>query len=278
MMSPRLSIVTPSYKQAAFIEETLDSVRELDRTLALEGGVEHVVVDGGSDNGTVSILEDYEFEYDLRWVSEPDDGQSHAINKGIEMAAGEFVGWINSDDYYLPGAADAFEAGLERNPDADVIYGDFVFVDVDGAELDRKYHTRPLRFVHKYWQNYTANHCTFVRRSVIEDVGDLREDLAYVMDVEFLWRLLEADVDMIHVQRFVAARRLHEDAKTVGDETDRNAAEKAELRKLYGTSRAERILPRTALTVAAIGLQATLFARERRWAAIKDLLAGLADR
>lgn len=261
-----LSIVTPSYNQGDFIEEALCSVMEQDFDR-----VEHIVIDGGSEDNTVPLLEKYESRYNLRWVSEQDEGQSEAINKGIEMAEGRFIGWINADDYYLPGAFQTFKKGLDHRPDANIIYGDFVFVDSNGKEMKPKYHTRPSRFIHKHWQNYTANHCTFIEQSVFDEVGDIREDLEYVMDAELFWRILNGNFTQIHLPKFMAARRLHEDAKTVGETTERNKREKQNLEAMYTHTTIETLLPDSVLMYLAVGLQMTLFMRERRWIAFRDL-------
>ncbi|MFC7021145.1 MULTISPECIES: glycosyltransferase family 2 protein [Haloarcula] len=272
MSTPLLSVITPSYNQAEFIEDNLRSVR------GLNGAIEHIVVDGDSDDETVSILREYENEYNLRWVSEPDDGQSHAVNKGLEMANGEYVGWLNADDYYLSGANKLLNATKDQSDAIDVFYGDFVFVDIDGQELSKKYHANPSQFVHKYWQNYTANHCSFIRRSVFKELGGLREDLEYVMDVELLWRILEEDYEQRHVPHFIAARRIHDDAKTVGESTHKNEQEKELLRDMYGYSLIDRFVPRKALTLLAICLQTILFASQSRWEAIENVVDTLKSR
>ena len=93
---PRVSIVTPSYNQGQFIEDTLLSVKNQDYP-----SIEHIIVDGGSTDNTLEILQKYEGSYSMRWVSEPDRGQSDAVNKGFRMANGEIVGWLNSDDCYF---------------------------------------------------------------------------------------------------------------------------------------------------------------------------------
>jgi len=217
MSLPRLSVVTPSYEQAAYIRETLESVRTQDYP-----DIEHVVVDGGSTDGTVGMLETLAAEtaaadhYDLRWVSEPDRGQTHAINKGIGMATGEWVGWQNSDDLYLPGAFETFAETLADNPDAEVIYGDLRIFE-DGVEVSRKHHTaRPSAFVQRYYRLFTSNQCTFFRADLFEPdrIGPLDESLTYVMDLELFWRLLRADVEMVHVPAFLGAFRKQNEAKT----------------------------------------------------------------
>jgi len=263
---PLLSIVTPSYNQGEFIEDTLRSVSEQNIV-----DVEHIVIDGDSDDNTVEVLKQYETEYNLRWISEPDEGQSEAINKGISMAEGHFIGWINADDYYYSNAFKIFSEGLDRCPDADIVYGDFMFVDMQKQEIEPKYHTRPSRFIHKYWQNYTANHCTFIRQSVLEKVGGVNEELEYVMDAELFWRILNEDFCHVHQPNIIAARRLHEDAKTVGETTARNKAEKEYLEQIYAFGAAESFLPDITLKYIAVALQTIFFIQEARWGALRYL-------
>jgi glycosyltransferase involved in cell wall biosynthesis len=114
---PRISIVCPSFRQGHYIEETIRSV-----LLQNYPALEFIVMDGGSDDGTVAILEKYA-PWLTVWESVPDRGQSHALNKGFAKATGEILGWINSDDYYLPGAFAAVAAAYRRKPGS-LIYGD----------------------------------------------------------------------------------------------------------------------------------------------------------
>ena len=121
----RLSVVTPSYRSARFIEETLDSVA------ALRTDHEHIVVDGGSDDGTVALLERRD-DPRLTWVSEPDRGQTHAVNKGLERASGDACAWLNADDAFVPEAVDRAVALLEERPEIDLLYGGIQFTDAGG--------------------------------------------------------------------------------------------------------------------------------------------------
>src|SRR5579862_3094597 len=130
MNRPDLSVITPSYNCAEFIEDALQSVARQERV-----AVEHIIVDGASTDGTADIVRPHP---GLRWVSEPDRGQSDAINKGFRLAAGELVGWLNADDYYLPGSLAAIAEAGRQHPEADIIYGDCVFVDGEGRLLRSK--------------------------------------------------------------------------------------------------------------------------------------------
>lgn len=271
MSGPSISVVTPSYNQAEFIEETLRSVRRSDCD------VEHVVVDGGSDDGTVEILREYEDEYELRWVSEPDRGQSHALNKGIEMATGDWIGFQMSDDYYLEGAFETVRDAIEGHPEADVVYGDVIHVDADGDEVSRTFNIPPSRFVQRYWSLYSNLQSAFFRAEVFDLVGDFDERLEYTMDADLFWRLLDADVRLVHLPAFLGTFRTHDTAKTP---TRSTADEQAEWRLIYGDYNAglERYVSPSTLRVPAKVLKALKLLRIGRFEAFTYNLRSIASR
>src|SRR5262249_50324954 len=125
--APSISIVTPSLNQGRFIAATIESVASQSYK-----PFEHLVVDGGSTDGTLQVLRRYASLAHLRWVSEPDYGQSDAINKGVGMVRGDVVGWLNADDLYYPGALAAIADAFARYPDADVVYGSGARIDEAG--------------------------------------------------------------------------------------------------------------------------------------------------
>jgi len=235
--------------------------------------VEHVVVDGGSTDGTVELLETYEGRYDLRWVSEQDNGQSDAINKGVEMASGEWILWVNSDDYLLPGAIETLVKAAADQPGADVIYGDYLFVDAAGDEIGRKYSIPPSRFVHKHYYQFTGNHSLAIKRNTMRSLGGVGEKLEYVMDTAFLWKLLNADLDFVRVKAFIGARRLHEAAKTTGEPPPERLAEIRELKSRYELPLFEKILPDSLLAATAIGIQGWYHILDGRPEALRYLLS-----
>jgi glycosyltransferase involved in cell wall biosynthesis len=259
-----VSVVTPSFEQAEFLEDNLQSVKT-------QSGaeIEHVVVDGGSTDGTVDLLEAYEDQYNLQWVSEPDDGQSDAINKGIEMASSEWICWVNSDDYLLPGAIETLAEAIENRRRADVVYGDYLFVDADGNEIGRKYSTPPSRFVHKHYYQFTGNHSMAIRQDTVRSLGGVDENLDYVMDTDFLWQLLNANLEMVQVQAFIGARRLHEAAKTTGDPPPERMAEIRDLQSRYDLSLVERALPDRLLAAIGMGIQGTYHVLDGRPEALR---------
>jgi len=184
---PSFTIVTPCLNGAETLQLALDSVREQ----AYAGEVEHVVVDGGSTDGTLDILE----AAGVRYVSEPDRGLSDAVNKGIRMARGEVVGWLNADDVYLPGAlARAGKAFAERG-EALWVTGPCLIMGADGEEI-RPAVTRYKNFFLRRWsyplhlvQNFVSCPSTFVRREAFDRVGLLDERFKYSMDYDLWLRL-----------------------------------------------------------------------------------------
>lgn len=129
MAQPLVSIVTPSYNQARYLETTLRSV--LDQNYP---AIEYLVADGGSTDGSVEVLQRYTDRL-AWWVSEPDRGQTDALNKGFARARGEILAWLNSDDTYEPGAIAAAVAYLTAHPEIGMVYADTHFIDENGRPL-----------------------------------------------------------------------------------------------------------------------------------------------
>jgi glycosyltransferase involved in cell wall biosynthesis len=170
------------------------------------------VIDGGSRDGSLAVLEQYQGRF-AHWVSEPDQGQADAINKGLRLARGEIVAWLNSDDAYLPGAiAQAVEA-LERDPNLGMVYGDGLMVDSDLTLLDR--HTYPqLGVLELLCFDVILQPTVFMRRRVLEDVGYLNPAYHLILDHE-LWVRIASRYPIRHVNRFWAIERTHPEAKTI---------------------------------------------------------------
>ncbi len=202
---PLVTIVTPSYNQARFLEATLRSVLEQDYPR-----IEYLVVDGASNDGSVEIIRRYADRLDW-WVSEKDSGQSEAINKGLRRARGEFVGWLNSDDIYLPGAVSAAVTVFQSHPEAGLIYGDSRAIDTDGRPFNlmraRQYTVTDLMAFQIICQP-----AAFMRRSVMEEVGYLNPDYQLLMD-NLLWMCMAQKAPIIYVPQTWAAARYHEQAK-----------------------------------------------------------------
>jgi len=204
MSHSSVSIVTPSYNQASFIRDTIESVRN-----QTYNDITHIVVDGESDDGTLDILRDYDSLY---WISEPDRGQTHAINKGFKKADGDIVGWINSDDLYVycdtvETVVDAFE-----RTDADIVYGHAV--TIGPRNKLRRVHHIPEFDKQKLQRNcFLIQPSVFFKKNILE-YNRLNEDREYSMDYEF-WLDLADDYNWHHLNSIVAADRNHQRRKIV---------------------------------------------------------------
>jgi GT2 family glycosyltransferase len=221
-MPPTLSIVTPSLNQARYLPECLRSVREQGVRIA-EGGedrdVEHLVVDGGSTDGSADIIASAP---GLAWsVSEPDCGQSDAINKGLARARGEWATWLNADDWLEPGALPAMLGALRADPGIDVLVGRCRFVDLEGRTIFDPRPPQPITLANllklrSQWFNgrLIVQPEAFFRLSLFRDLGGLDLDNHYTMDHELWLKLLRAGARFKAVDVPVACMRAHPEQKT----------------------------------------------------------------
>ncbi len=205
--NPLVSIVTPSFNQAEFIEQTLVSVLQQDYA-----PIEYIVIDGGSTDGSIDIIERYSDRL-AYWVSEPDQGQVDAINKGLRRANGEIVAWINSDDMYLAGAISEAVAVLQDHQEVGMVYGDGIMVDGNNKLLDL--HTyRTYDVLDLLCFDVLLQPTVFIRAEVLDKVGLLSDQYHMVLDHD-LWIRIAAEMPILHVPSFWAVERTHEQAKTV---------------------------------------------------------------
>lgn len=197
----RFSIITPTRNCCATLAAAMVSV--LNQT-----GVEfeYLIVDGGSTDGTVEIIRKFaDRDSRIRWVSEPDKGIADAFNKGLGMATGEWVGIINSDDCYVPGALTAVAEAIHRHPNADVIHGDMLRLDVDGHPL---FVLKPASVERAIWRQMPLNHpATFVARRAYDKVGGFDTGLRIAMDYDLILRLYCAGARFVHLEQVLAQMR-----------------------------------------------------------------------
>lgn len=204
---PRITIITPSFNQATFLERTLRSV--LDQGYP---NLEYIVIDGGSTDGSVDIIRRYA-NHLAYWVSEPDRGQTDAINKGLLRATGDWLAWQNSDDIYYPGVFHDVAVAATKNTQARLIIGDMMLIDE---------HDHPLRDIRYVKPNFKAllaegmllaNQSAFWRSDIQKQIGLLNEDLHYSFDYEWFLRLTE-HTKGVHIDHIWGALRLHGETKT----------------------------------------------------------------
>ena len=204
---PLISVVTPSFNQAGFIEATLRSVLEQDYPKT-----EYLVIDGGSRDGSVEIIRRYGDRL-TRWVSEPDRGQSHAINKGFAMARGDVLAWLNSDDTYLPGTLAAVGEYFASHPETDLVYGDYAYIDPLGRTLWRRHVFGAMRYETLLYHDYLGQPSVFFRRSLLDRIGPLDETLDYHLDWDLFLRMWKV-CRPVHLPRVLATFRLVPGAKS----------------------------------------------------------------
>ena len=206
---PLVSIVTPSYNQGQFIEDTILSVKNQDYP-----NIEHIIVDGESTDNTLEILKEYENSYNLRWISEPDNGQADAINKGFNMARGEIIGWLNSDDVYL--TRNVITLVLHeffKHPDIDLIHGNRITIDEFNHLLGLHY-SREFNY-NKFLRGYCTiyQQTVFLKRQIVNKY-QLDSSLQLAMDTDF-WLKIGQDYQFHYLNTFSACFRLHSISKTV---------------------------------------------------------------
>jgi glycosyltransferase involved in cell wall biosynthesis len=218
---PKITIVTPSYNQGRFVEETIRSV-----LLQAYPNLEYLIIDGGSTDNSLEIIRKYHRW--LNWVSESDRGQAHAIDKGLRSAKGEIVSWLNSDDVYLPGAIEKAIDYLLKNPNVGMVYGDAYYIDEEGQVIGR-YPTEPFDPSNFIDRCGICQPAVFIRRSVIEDVGYLDESLNFCIDYD-LWIRISKKYALGYLPEYLAMSRLHKDCKTMNQ---RVASHKEAVEMLY---------------------------------------------
>lgn len=204
---PLVSVITPSLNQARYLETAIRSVLGQDYP-----NLEYLVIDGGSTDGSLAILERYAGRLSY-WASEPDRGQAEAINKGIRMAKGDIVAWLNSDDAYMPGAVAAAVQAMLHHSDAGMVYADGLMVDSELRLLD-PHRYRTLTALELLSFEVLLQPTVFIRREALDDVGLLNEAYHLILDHE-LWLRIAGKFDIRHVPAFWALERTHEHAKTI---------------------------------------------------------------
>lgn len=200
---PKITIVTPSYNQGDYLEETIQSI--LSQGYA---NLEYFVLDGGSTDGSVEIIRKYEDKL-THWESGPDGGQSSAINKGFRMASGEILTWLNSDDYYLPGTLQEVGNIFRQHPMVECLYGDLHIVDKNS---DLLYVSKAVPYDYRtmlYGGARVPQPASFYRRRVVEKVGYLDTGLEYHMDVEYFIRFGKYGVQFMHIPKALTCFRMH---------------------------------------------------------------------
>ncbi len=235
MPSPLVSIITPSFNQGQFIEETLKSVAS-----QTYRHYEHIIIDGGSTDETVKILKKYKAKYPdkIKWLSEKDKGQSDAINKGLKMAKGEILTWLNSDDYFFPDTLEKVVNFFNQNKKCFWLSGDYVIVNEKGEKIHSfvRWYKKFLRnlpfFPAIYIANFINQPSTFFRKEVIKKIGWLNVKLRYEMDYEYWLRMIRAGYKNFYLDSPFSYFRVHKQSKG-GGQFEKQFKEEIEVQKNF---------------------------------------------
>ncbi len=205
---PRISIITPTLNQGKYIEETIQSVLSQEYE-----NLEYLIIDGGSTDGTLDILKRYEGR--LQWYSEKDRGQADAINKGLRRATGEILSYLNSDDFYEPGALSKVAAYFEKNPEVDLVYGEGYLIKEDGTGKRRFPATESpfdlWRLIH-IW-DYILQQSTFFKRRLMDRIGYFNESLHYGLDWDY-WIRAGKNGTVGYIPEYLGTLREYDEAKS----------------------------------------------------------------
>lgn len=207
---PKITLITPSLNQAQYLEATIQSVLSQNYP-----NLEYIIVDGGSTDGSVDIIRKYE-QHLAWWVSEPDRGQSHAINKGLERATGEIFNWVNSDDLLAPGALHEVAAAFSNAPEIDIVCGHYTAFDKQNV-----YPNMRMRIYPEIEKTIVFGHVSpcsmYYRLSILSKLGTFDESLHYCMDLEMWYRYLElfGTNKFRFIDENLAFFRHHPESKTI---------------------------------------------------------------
>ncbi len=225
-----VSVVTPTLNQAQYLEATLRSVRRQSHP-----EIEHIVIDGGSTDGTLELLRQSPEAGPMRWVSGPDEGMYDAINKGLALAQGDVLAYLNSDDAYFPWAVETAMRVFDRRPEVEVVFG-------DGMKVDEPSGVQRLRLFPPFDAISLANYesimqpAVFWRRSLFERIGGFDSTLRFVADLDYWLRAAAAGARIEHVNEVIAIERIHE-ARLSSAQKDRMADEDRAMRARHAGDR-----------------------------------------
>jgi len=238
----RISVITPSYNQDNYLEQTILSVLNQNYP-----NLEYIIIDGGSTDGSVDIIKKYE-KYLAYWISEKDKGQSHAINKGFEKSTGEILAYLNSDDLYLPLTLMKVNDYFSRNPSHKFVFGNLVLIDEDSdiVRLKRQLHYDFNSGCLLGFGKIIDQPSSFWSREILSQVGYLDESYEYCMDAEY-WSRVARKFKMYHYNEYLSCFRLHSSSKTYSTKIrriDKNELEKRALNRInYDNSRYSHLVP-----------------------------------
>ncbi len=204
---PLVSIITPTLNRSYYIDETIQSV--LNQSYP---HIEYIVIDGASKDCTLDILQGYDSQ--IQWISEPDNGQVDAINKGLSMASGDILAYINSDDYLVPRAIETIVKYFQLMPDAMFVYGDAIAINTTGRHFGKRHHVKQSSYKDLVESGcFIVQPASFWRRQVWDQCGGFNHKLNWVFDYEYFIRVSQYH-RLHYIPQVLAYERIHSDAKT----------------------------------------------------------------
>ncbi len=209
MKKPKITIVTPSYNQNDFLEDTILSVISQNYQ-----NIEYIIIDGGSTDGSVDTIKKYEKNLSF-WVSEKDGGQSDAIHKGFKMATGDIICWLNSDDFFVPGALLSVAQHFESNDATEILIGDGMYSDVNGNITKYYRYIPPVSFLSKHGVIAFCQQSMFINRRYYLKMGGILTHFHYCMDSEFVYRAIRSGCEFSVMHKASGVFRWHDDMKSV---------------------------------------------------------------
>lgn len=204
---PKISIITPSFNQGEFLEETIRSV-----LMQNYSNLEYIIIDGGSTDNSIEIIERYS-DFITFWVSEPDNGQTDAINRGFNLSTGEIMGWLNSDDILLPDALNHIADTFMQNPETKIVTGLRKIIDVNSNFMYNFFHGRPLS-EHIRHMCDIGQETTYWHRSLWESLGELDPNFNFAMDYDYWQRAIHAGYEFTLIPHYIGALREHSESKS----------------------------------------------------------------
>jgi len=199
---PLVSIITPSYNQGRFIEDVILSIKSQDYP-----NIEHIIVDGNSTDNTLKILKKYEGTYNMRWISEPDEGMYEAINKGLHKSQGEILAYLNTDDLYFPWSVKTIVKFFQQNQGIEMCYGDMINMNLETLK-NRLFFYPKFNVQFLIRKGFLGQPTVFIRRSVLNKVGFLDEKLKFVGDCEY-WMRAGKQCKISKIDQVLAIERDH---------------------------------------------------------------------
>jgi glycosyltransferase involved in cell wall biosynthesis len=214
LANPLVTIITPSYNRAWIIQECIDCIKNQSYK-----NIEHIVIDGASTDHTLDILKHEQKNYNLQWISEKDRGIYDAVNKGIKLAKGQIIAYLNTDDFYFPYSVEVMVKKF-LSSQADIVYGDWLNLDYDTCFME----FLPCQHLNKYdllLGGYLPQPAVFLRREVFEKIGSFDTDFKLMADNELFTRAAVQGAKIEKVNEFIAGQMLHGDNLLAGNGTDK---------------------------------------------------------